>query len=150
MPELKIAPYSYRDDPAVPGFDDSVALFIFDGTCVLCSGGASFLMRHDRRGRVNFTSAQSGLGQALYAHFGIDWNATYLLVTQGRAYTESAGYLKLCAVLGSWWRLLAIGKIVPERWRDALYGLVARNRYRWFGTADQCALLTAEQRSRLI
>lgn len=150
VPELTKAPYGYRSDPMVPAFDDSVALFVFDGTCVLCSGGASFLMRHDRRRRVNFTSAQSDLGKALYAHFGIDWNTTYLLVADGRAYTKSAGYLKLCAVLGNWWRVLAIGRIVPERWRDAAYSLVARKRYRWFGTADQCALLTAEQRAQLL
>ena len=59
MPELRRAPYSYRDDPAVPAFDDSTALFVFDGVCVLCSGGAAFLMRHDRHARMNFTPARS-------------------------------------------------------------------------------------------
>ncbi len=55
MPELAHAPYSYREDSGVPAFDDSKALFVFDGMCVLCSGGAAFAMRHDRRARVNFT-----------------------------------------------------------------------------------------------
>jgi predicted DCC family thiol-disulfide oxidoreductase YuxK len=41
-------------------------------------------------------------------------------------------------------------RIVPRPLRDAFYRLVARNRYRWFGTAGHCALLTAEQRSRLL
>ena len=39
---------------------------------------------------------------------------------------------------------------VPERWRDAAYALVARSRYRWFGKVDHCALLTPEQRARLL
>jgi predicted DCC family thiol-disulfide oxidoreductase YuxK len=113
MPELAHVPYSYRDDPGVPAFDDSRALFVFDGTCVLCSGGAAFLMRHDRRARVNFTPAHANLGQALYRHYAVEWNETYLLVEGGRAYTATAGYLRLCRVLGGAWRLaraIAIGR----------------------------------------
>ena len=30
------------------------------------------------------------------------------------------------------------------------YALIARNRYRWFGKADFCALLTTEQRERML
>ena len=150
MPELPGPSFSYREDPKVPRFDDGRALFVFDGVCILCSGGAAFLMRRDRRARVNFTPVRSDLGQALYAHYGVDWDATYLLVEGGRAYTATAGYLRLCAVLGGWWRPLRIGAVVPERWRDAAYAVVARSRYRWFGTADHCALLTPEQRARLL
>jgi len=58
MPEVSAQAYSYRGDPAVPPFDDRRALFVFDGVCVLCSGGASWLMRFDRRPKVNFTSMQ--------------------------------------------------------------------------------------------
>ena len=150
MPKLGDQPFSYRSDPDVPAFDDRKALFVFDGVCVLCSGGAAFLMRHDRGARVNFTPAQSQLGRALCRHYDVDWNATYLLVDQGRAYTATAGYLRLCAVLGGAWRVFRAGAVIPERMRDAAYAMVARNRYRWFGTVDHCALLTSEQRARLI
>ena len=51
------APYSYRDNPAVPAFDDSRPVFIFDHVCVLCSGGVSFIMKHDRAGTIAFTPA---------------------------------------------------------------------------------------------
>ena len=32
MPEVSRQPFSYRDHPAVPDFDDSRALFVFDGS----------------------------------------------------------------------------------------------------------------------
>jgi len=83
MPELRHAPHSYREDPGVPAFDDSRALFVFDGTCVLCSGGAAFVMRHDRHAWVNFTPVRSNLGQALCRHYAVEWNETYLLVEGG-------------------------------------------------------------------
>ncbi|MCA1652623.1 MAG: thiol-disulfide oxidoreductase DCC family protein [Sphingomicrobium sp.] len=125
-------------------------LFLFDGQCVLCSTGVAFLMRHDRRGRIDFASAQSDLGRSLYAKFGVDPNATYLLVLGERALGDSSGYLELCSILGGWWRLLRISRAIPRGVRDRLYRLVARNRYRWFGTSAQCALLSPEQRRRLL
>lgn len=150
MPEVSQQPFSYRDDPAVPAFDDSKALFVFDGICVLCSGGASWIMRYDGKARVNFTPAQEALGQALYTHYGIEMDESYLLMADGRAYTASRGYLELCRTLGGWWHALRVSAIIPERLRDWLYALIARNRYRWFGKADYCALLTREQRKRLL
>ncbi|SKB33615.1 thiol-disulfide oxidoreductase DCC family protein [Sphingopyxis flava] len=150
MPEVSKQSFSYRDDPSVPDFGDGRALFIFDGICALCSGGASWIMRYDSRALVNFSPAQEALGRALYAHYGIEMDESYLLIADGRAYTASRGYLELCRILGGWWHALRISAIVPERLRDWLYALIARNRYRWFGKADYCALLTKEQRGRLL
>ncbi|HEY2532449.1 MAG TPA: DCC1-like thiol-disulfide oxidoreductase family protein [Xanthobacteraceae bacterium] len=134
----------------MPAFDDTHALFVFDGTCVVCSGGASWIMRHDRRALVNFTTAQGALGQALYTHYAVGMDESYLLIADGRAYTASRGYIELCKILGGRWNVLRITTAVPERQRDWFYALIARNRYRWFGKADYCTLLTPKQRCRLL
>jgi len=150
MPEVSTHALSYWHDPTVPDFDDSRALFVFDGICVLCSGGASWIMRHDKKARVNFTPAQETLGRALYNHYCVVMDESYLLIVDGRAFTASRGYLELCGILGGWWHILRITAFIPEHLRDWLYALIARNRYRWFGKVDYCALLTPAQRSRLL
>jgi len=71
---------------------------------------------------------QGLLGQALYRHYGVDPNETYMLVANGRAFTASRGYLELCAIMGGFWHLLRVGALIPEGWRDALYAATARNR----------------------
>lgn len=134
-----------------PDYGDTRPLFIFDHVCVLCSGGVSFIMKHDRAGKILFTPAQGALGQAMCNHFGIDWDATYVFYRDGKAYTKSEGYFEVARVLGGWWRLALVFRIVPRPLRDWAYDVLARNRYRWFGTtAEACALLTPEQRARLI
>jgi predicted DCC family thiol-disulfide oxidoreductase YuxK len=150
MPEVAASAFSYRDDPGVPGFDDRFPLFVFDGVCVLCSGGARWLMRVDKREKLRFASMQGVLGQALYRHYRVDPDESYLLIASGRAYTAMCGYLELCSILGGWWRLLLVLRVVPERLCDWAYAFVARHRYRWFGRVEYCALLTAEQRHRLL
>lgn len=150
MPEVSRSRFSYRGDRRVPAFDDSRALFVFDGVCVLCSSGASWIMRHDRKALLNLTAAQEALGRALYAHYAIEMDESYLLIADGRAYTASRGYLELFRILGGWYHILRVAVVIPERFRDWLYALIARNRYRWFGKTDYCVLLTPEQRRRLL
>lgn len=150
MPELIGPTFSYRQDAAVRAFDDSRALFVFDGQCVLCSTGARWLMRVDERDLLRFAASADDLGAALYRHYRVDPDESYLLITDGRAFTASRGYLELCNLLGGAWRLAGLSKMLPEGLRDSIYAMVARNRYRWFGKLDHCALLTPQQRARLL
>ena len=126
------------------------ALFIFDGVCVLCSAGASFLMRHDPKGRVQFASAQSPLGSAIFSKLGKPIDESYLLIDSDGWHSKSDGYFQLARILGGWWQLALLFQMVPRPIRDWLYDRIAANRYRWFGKSEYCVLLTEEQRSRLV
>ncbi|MEL6709274.1 MAG: DCC1-like thiol-disulfide oxidoreductase family protein [Pseudomonadota bacterium] len=152
QPDLNaFAPYSYRDDPQVPDFDDSRGLFIFDHHCVLCTGGVGFVMKHDRKKAVAFTSAQQGLGAALSRHYNVDWDESFLFLFKGRAYMKFDGYIAIARAMGGFWHIPTVFQIVPRFITDRVYDFVARNRYKWFGkTQEACAVLTEDQRARLI
>lgn len=144
-------PYSYRRDAAVPDFADDRPLFIFDGVCVLCSGGVRWLIRRDPACRFRFATAQSALGRAIYAHYGIAIDETYLLLDEGRVYARSDGYLHIAPSLGGFYRALAaLARLMPRALRDAVYEVVARHRYRWFGKTDYCALIPPEVKERVL
>jgi predicted DCC family thiol-disulfide oxidoreductase YuxK len=147
---LRPSPYSCGGDPAVPALPDDRPVFVFDGVCVLCSGGAAWLMRHDKKRLFRMTTAQTPLGAALYVHYGIDWNETYLLVSSGLPYTKSSGYLHMCRVLGGWWRLFLVFGLIPRALRDWGYDIIARNRYRWFGKVEYCELIPGDTRAMLL
>ena len=140
----------YRGDPAIPPFDEARPLFLFDGICVLCSTGVSFLMRHDRQAKIALASAQSSLGRALYAHYGLAIDASYLLIADGRAYAKTDGFIRVGKELGGVWRVAELLRLVPRPIRDWLYDKLAANRYRLFGKSQYCEILTPEQQARLI
>jgi predicted DCC family thiol-disulfide oxidoreductase YuxK len=132
--------FSWRADPDVPSFDDDSSLIVFDGECVMCSANARFVLRHDRRRRFRLTTAQGPLGSALYRHFGLrpDEEGTILVLKGGRLLTDSDAVIAIPVGLGWPWRAAAAFRIAPRPLRDAVYRLVARNRFRWFGRRETC------------
>ena len=144
------APYGYRLDPAVPPFPDEKPVIVFDGTCVLCSGWARFVLRHDRKARYRFLAAQSPLGQALYRHFGADADETNMLLEDGTAWFKSEGSIRIAEGLGFPWSLARGLRLLPPRLRDALYGILARNRFRLFGRRESCELPDASVADRFL
>ena len=89
-------------------------------------------------------------GAAVYAHFNLPLDASYLLITPDGTFTKTTGYFRLADILGGWFRLGKVFKVIPRPIRDRVYDWVATNRYKLFGKSEQCALLTADQRARLV
>jgi predicted DCC family thiol-disulfide oxidoreductase YuxK len=85
---------------------------------------------------------QSAAGKALMVEYGIDPEdpVTFLVLDQGRRFTESDASIHVIAAAGGLWRMIHVVRLVPRRWRNALYRLLARNRYRWFGRRSACYL----------
>ncbi len=135
-------PYSYRDDPAVPDFDDDGPIIFFDGVCVLCSGFVGYVLRNDRQHRFRFCTTQSELGQAIYRHYGLDPvnNRTFLFVQDGRAWHKSDAALRAAGRMWLPWPLMTIFRFLPRFVRDGFYDFVARNRYSMFGKRDSCII----------
>lgn len=127
-------------------------VIVFDGVCVLCSYWARFVLRYDTAGRFRLAAMQRSAGAALARRFGIDPSAptTILLVRGERALRDSDAILHILATLGWPWRVLALARIVPRGLRDAVYRLVARNRYRLFGRRDACWLPPADASWRFL
>ena len=143
---------SYRDDHAVPDFDDSHPLIVYDGVCVLCSRFVRFVIRRDRDARFRFTAAQSPLGQALYRHYGLDpvEFETNLLIADGRMHAKMNAFAGVMARLPWPWRALAAARLLPGPVGRWLYDRIAKNRYRLFGRLDACMVPDADVRARFI
>jgi predicted DCC family thiol-disulfide oxidoreductase YuxK len=63
---------------------------------------------------------------------------------------KSDAILALLDELGGVWRLLAWARVLPRGLRDRAYGVVIRNRYRWFGRYPQCRVPPATVRDRFL
>jgi predicted DCC family thiol-disulfide oxidoreductase YuxK len=128
--------------------DDDVILY--DGVCVFCSRWIRFIAARDVERRFRFTAIQSAYGTQLAQAFGIDPNDpdTNAVIHGGVAYFKSDAALTVLGALPGWNWVRAL-RSVPKPLRDAVYNLVARNRYRIFGKYDECFVPDAGFRDRV-
>ncbi len=127
-------------------------IILFDGVCNLCNGAVQFVIRHDPQAIFKFASLQSETGQEMLQKFGLPASSfdSFVLIDNGKAYTKSDAALAVVKKLPGMLRFLYGLKIVPAILRDAVYNLVAKKRYGWFGKKDSCMIPTKSIQQRFI
>ena len=132
-------------------------LVLYDGVCGLCHRLLQFLLVHDRRAAFCFTALQSATGKATVARWGgnpEDLTSFYVVADfrtpRARVLTKSHAALFVARELGWPWRALCAVRVLPTALRQYAYDVIARNRYRVFGTREHCVVPAAEVRKRFI
>jgi predicted DCC family thiol-disulfide oxidoreductase YuxK len=127
-------------------------IILFDGVCNFCNGTVNFLLKRDKQQAFLFAPLQSARGQQLLEEYGLpkENNASFILIDEGKVYQKSSAALRLTKRLPWYWKVFQVFYIIPPFIRNALYDLIARNRYKWFGKKEECMVPTAEQRSRFL
>ena len=128
-------------------------LLLYDGVCALCNGAVTFVLKRDRTHSTRFAPLQGDTAARYLADHpelaAID--SMIWIDRDGNAAVRSAAALAIARHVGGVWpALAAIASMVPAVLRDAVYDLVARHRYRWFGRYDACPIPPAEARSRFL
>lgn len=125
-------------------------VILFDGVCNLCSGSVQFVIKHDPDAYFKFASLQSDYGQQQLQRFGLDQESLYsiILVRGDKFYQRSDAALEIARKLKGPWSWLYGFRIFPRFIRDAVYNLIAQNRYKMFGKKDACWIPTPELKSR--
>ncbi len=130
-------------------------IILFDGVCNLCISAVQRVIERDKGGRFYFASLQSDAArrelEKLLGAEEIDAlpDSIVLLDPEG-VHTRSAAALRIARGLGFPYALLRLGVVLPRPVRDAIYDLIARNRYRWFGRRDTCMTPTPDLAARFL
>ena len=123
-------------------------LILFDGFCHLCSKTVQFILKHDKKGIFYFAPLQSETTKEICADSTDVDSVVY--VEYGQIFIRSEAILKICIKLGFPWNILAVGKILPIRWRDKIYDMIAKKRYKWFGKRDSCMMPEEKYKKRFL
>jgi predicted DCC family thiol-disulfide oxidoreductase YuxK len=139
-------------EPAMPK-----VIVLYDGVCGLCNRLTQFLLKRDRRDRLQFASLQSDFAAAILQRHGKDardLDTVYVVKNYQQAseglLARSDAILCLAQQLGGIWSLVGLGRVVPRWFRDLIYKLVARNRYRVFGKSESCMMPEARFRGKFL
>lgn len=127
-------------------------ILLFDGVCNLCIGVVNFVIKRDTKEKFKFAALQSESGQALLKRFGLSTNDfdSFVFISGEKYFIKSSAGLHVLKELGGVWMLFYTFIIFPRPFRDFIYGIVARTRYRIFGKRDTCMIPTPEVKRRFL
>ncbi|ASB90553.1 thiol-disulfide oxidoreductase DCC family protein [Bacillus sonorensis] len=127
-------------------------IVLFDGICNFCNGAVQLIIKHDPEGLFSFASLQSDIGRKLLKQHRLpaDHFDSLILIKNGRVYMKSSAVLQVAKSLPGLWRAAAVFLIIPKPLRDAVYSLIARNRYKWFGQKETCMIPGPDIRKRFL
>lgn len=126
---------------------------MFDGVCNLCNGAIQFIIKRDKKDSFRYAALQSDTGLRLVSERGIDTTKvdSFILIEPGVAYfVKSDAALRIGQQFGGLWKALTIFTWIPRTFRNAIYDLVAKNRYKWFGRKDSCMIPTPELQAKFL
>ena|SRR5437868_1662634 len=131
-------------------------IIFYDGVCALCNGLVRFVLKRDRKNIFRFAWLQSDLARGTQpGGKPPQLETVYLVLEPGTPDEEvverSDAILKLLDVLGGGWAVVGrILGVLPRRFRDLFYRVVARSRYRVFGRYDVCPLPAPKDRAKFL
>ncbi|MEP6926237.1 MAG: thiol-disulfide oxidoreductase DCC family protein [Ginsengibacter sp.] len=131
---------------------DQHSIILFDGVCNLCNAAVQFVIRRDNTNHFLFASLQSEEGKKILTgnNLPVSEMNSFILLENGKVYDRSTAALKVVRKLKGLWRFLYGFIIVPKFMRDAIYQVVSKNRYQWFGKKDECMIPTPDLIARFL
>lgn len=143
-------------DPAwfSPDEDSEADMLVFyDGSCGLCHGFVQFLLEVDGRERITFSALQSPYAQSVLKEspqYSQELSSVVVL-SQNQLLDQSSAVVRILKELGGMWSMAGhLLSVIPQKGRDALYQMISKKRYQWFGKKEDCPLPSPEQRARFI
>jgi predicted DCC family thiol-disulfide oxidoreductase YuxK len=128
------------------------SIVLFDGVCNLCNSSVQFIIRNDTKNKFKFAPLQSMFAKRIINGKVLDKKIldSIVLIEKNNVYTESGAALRIARHLRFPISLLFVFYFVPKFIRDAVYKLIARNRYKWFGKRESCMLPNPELKSKFL
>jgi predicted DCC family thiol-disulfide oxidoreductase YuxK len=125
-------------------------IVFFDGVCSICNSTVDFLMREDEEGVLKYASLQGQTAKRFDEIPKEDIPGSIIYMRGNQFYSKSSAVLLLLNDMGGFWKVLSFPRIVPKFLRNAVYDLIARNRYKWFGKKETCRMPTEEERGKML
>ena len=130
----------------------SKSVILFDGYCNLCNSQVNSILRFDYKKFFYFSNLDSSFSKKVIKENKVESleGNTIILYHNNKIIIKSNAAIKIAYLLGGFFKIFMIFKILPNFIRDGIYDVISRNRYRWFGKSDSCYIPKKEILDRFI
>lgn len=125
-------------------------IIYFDGDCNLCGRFVDFLLERDQAKILRFAPLQGETARARLPSSYLERLGTVILESDGKFYVRSTAALKIVSRLGGVYVYVNLFRLIPRPLRDAVYRIIAKKRYLWFGRRNNLGAWPSDRREQLL
>jgi len=117
-------------------------IVFFDGQCVYCNKWVRRIFKWNKTRNIFFAALEDEKSVNILKQHGhnVEAMSSVIFLSNNQVYSKSSAVLQICKHLDGLWKFASVFIIIPRPIRDYLYNVVGRNRYKWFGTYDECPI----------
>ena len=125
-------------------------IIFMDDYCNFCNYTVRVLLRLNAKEDMRFASLQGSAAKELLPSELTQHLSTLVYMKNGVIYTESSAAIRVFAESVWYMRGCKVLLLIPRFFRDKVYGLLSRNRYRIFGRSESCAIPASKHAHRFL
>ena len=127
-------------------------IILFDGVCNFCNFWVNFVIKRDNKDLFRFAALQSEKAKELTNRLKIDISSldTFVMIVGEKFYIKSTAALMVSKELNSILKILFPLIILPAFFRDFVYDLIAKNRFKLFGRKESCRIPTEAEKEKFL
>ena len=111
----------------------------------------NFFLAREKNKAMHFAPLTSSVGKELLAYFEIEAKTdSVILIKDHSAYIKTCAVLRLMPFMKGLWPIMVIFVVIPPFIRNAVYDVIAKQRMKFFGRVENCALLPKEDKERFL
>jgi predicted DCC family thiol-disulfide oxidoreductase YuxK len=128
------------------------AIVFYDGSCGFCQASVQFILKHNKQQNLYFATLQSDVLSLLVPKEEIPdpLPDAVLFLENGKLYTASEAALRIVRHLNFPVSILYYFRFIPLSFRNFVYKVIAKHRYKIAGRQSSCILPSPSQRARFM
>ncbi|CAA6799213.1 MAG: Unknown protein [uncultured Sulfurovum sp.] len=125
-------------------------IVLFDGVCNFCEASVNFIIKLDGQKQFHFMVQSCEEAQSFLVEHQLQELDSIILFSNGKVYIHSDAALQIAKKLDGYYKYLYVFRFLPKVFRDWVYKLVAKYRYRIFGKKESCMMPSDELKERFL
>tara|TARA_X000000368_G_C23000894_1_gene698910 strand:+ start:942 stop:1334 length:393 start_codon:yes stop_codon:yes gene_type:complete len=113
-------------------------VLVIDGYCVMCNSLAIWISKRDKQNRLMITSFESNYVKQNYQRIKSGKNVILINEIEQTISGKSTAIIQCLKVIGYKKEFVFLMKAIPTVFRDLIYDMIAKYRYKIFGKKKSC------------
>lgn len=125
-------------------------VLVIDGHCIMCNSLAIWISKRDKENRIMITNFKSNYVKENYQRIKSGKNVVLINEIEQLIFEKSTAIIQCLKIIGYKKGFVYLIIVFPKVFRDLIYDMIAKYRYKIFGKKESCDINSKIPESKIL